>query len=383
MEPLGPNYEYTFVTVKLKLQSMKARLNELLVKFKEFARTNENNNKPIITIYLDVDSTKEKNRKDNPAYKIELNNALKKVEETLDPEHFKKYEVQQEWSKFKLNLELQIYQHLQYYSGKSLLILSDLEEIFITDIQMPVETTLHYGTPRVDHLLYVLDKYKKYLVLVMSEMEVRAIELFLGRVSDETFIETNNRVKTRFGKKAKTLASDRRDLETEEAYARDLAEEINSYFMDDPDIDRLILAGNQKIAHNVKSKLHPLVEDQVVSILRMDIKAKEPDISKIVAEISNQFEEEKDIIEIKDLVSIHNSQGLGVLELNDVKSALTDGRVKKLMVSYPFVDTEKIKLVYEAFLNGVNINFVFGKAKEKLDKLGGIGAYLYYGFKLE
>ena len=357
---------------------MKARIESMLTSFRKFASTHNYSEKPIFSIYLDLDPTKENNRKENPAWRIELSNQMREVKEGLDEEILKRYQSQESWKEFDQNLESYIQGYTTNQTGKSALILSDMDDFASLDIQLPVETTVHYGMPRVEHLVYTMDKYKKYLVLILSEAEIRAVEVFMGRVTGEQIIETNQEVRNRFGKKARTLAADRRDLETEENYAREIADELNSYFMDDPDFERLILAGNQKIAHNVKNKLHPSVKDVLVSIERMDVKTNEAEIADRISNIARGFEEEHDLMVIDDLVALNNRNGSAAVELTDVSKALENDQVKTLIVSYPLEDERKAELIYKAAMKGVSINFVFGEAKDKLDGMGGVGAFLYY-----
>ncbi|WNJ17115.1 hypothetical protein [Pontibacter sp. G13] len=357
---------------------MKARLNELLANFQQFAREHDYQNQPILTIYLDIDPTKEENRRETPAWSIELANQFKSLYASLDPEVMKRYNIQQKKTQFEQQLALFIDTYLENRTGRSVMILSDLDDITALDLQVPVETAVYFGMPRIEHLLYAMDKYKKYLLLALSESEIRAIELYLGRVTQERLIETNQEVSNRFGV-GQTRAVDRRELEFEESYARDISGKINQYFMDDPDFERLILGGNQKIAHAVKKRLHPSVKDVLVSIEKVDLKASDTDIIEQVAATAETFEEEHDLMVIEDLVALHNRRGAAVIELNDVKEALTTQRIKTLVVSYPFEESAKSELIYEAALQGVGINVVFGAAKERLDELGGIGAFLYYG----
>ncbi len=357
---------------------MKARLNNLINKFSEFASTHDYLEKPILSLYLDIDPTKAKNRKDNPAWKIELKNELKQIYNSLDQEQLKRYDVQKDLNDFGNRLQTFLDEYLISYTGRSVLILSDLEDIVALDIQIPVETKAHYGMPRIEHLLYVMDKYKKYMVLFLTEAEIRVLEVYLGRVTNEVLIETNQEVKLRFGRKARTLASERRDLASEAAYAKEIADELNTYFMEDPDFERLVLSGNQKIAHNVRNRLHPALQSVLVSIEKLDIQMNEADVTNHISEIAATFEEQSDLLVIEDLVKLHNFNGAAVLELSVVAKAIEDNRIKSLVVSYPIEAEEKYELVYKASLKNNQINFVFGQAKERLDEFGGIGAFLYY-----
>ena len=355
---------------------MKAKLQEVFDSFREFITTHSYQDTPILTGYVDIDPSDPDNQKERPAWLIELKNQAKVLTEALPPEEQKRRANQEKWSR----IEETVITHLtdRKPTGKSIVFLSDMEDFLSVDLPVKAPTRLYYGVPQVKHLLFALDEYKKYLVVLFSGAEVRAIEVFLTRSTDELQVETKHDWLRRFGRKSKTLAQERRDAEFERRFAQDVATEINQYFLGDPEFERIVLGGNLKQAHAVKSALHPLVANLVVAVESMDFKLPDTEIAKMVKRIANQYEREHDLLVVNDLLSRYHGNRTAVLELQGVEAALRQGRVKTLVVPYP-IDAEKFDpLLVDAIINNAEIEFVLGEGAEKLNEYGGIGASLYY-----
>ena len=355
---------------------MKSRINEILGSFREFVTAHDYQNTPILTAYVDVDPTNPDNQRKRPAWLIELKNETKKLEQSLDPEEVKRRDTQRKWAR----AEEMVMNHLRDRkpTGRSIVLFTDLEDFIAVDLPVSVETRLYYGLPQIKHLLFALDQYKKYLAILFSGADVRLLEVFLTRTTDELRVETDHELARRFGRKSKTLAADRRDAEFERRFVREATNEINQSLLADPDFERLVFGGNLKQAHAVKAALHPAAKDLVVAVESMDFKLPEGEIARMVKRIADRYEEEHDIAVVEDLVTRYNRKGPAVLEQQSVESALSHGRVKTLVIPYPIDREDFDPLIVEATVHGAGIEFVYGKGADKLNEFGGIGAALYY-----
>jgi len=355
---------------------MKAKINEILDEFREYVATHNYRETPILTAYVNVDPANPANQKQRPMWLVELKNEAKRLERCLDPEELKRKEAQKKWSR----AEEMVMEHLQERkpTGQSVVLFTDLEDFVAVDIPVTVPTRLYYGLPQIKHLLFSLDEYKKYLVMLLSEAEVRLVEVFLTRSTDELRVESEPRLSLRFGRKARTQASARRDLDSERRFVREVVTETNQYFLDDQDFERLVLGGNLKLAHAVRNALHPAVKDIVVGIEPMDMKLPDREVSRRVGEIASNYEREHDLTVVEDIVTLANRRGAAVVEQQGVEAALRVGNVKTLVIPYP-IDAERFdELIVDATIHGADIEFVFGDAANRLNEFGGIGASLYY-----
>jgi len=355
---------------------MTTSIDEILELFREFVTTRDYQNNPILSVYVDVDSTNPDNQREQPAWQIELKNEFKRIESGLDPEEMKRWNTQKSWSK----TETMIMDRLQHEKpkGRSVVLFSDFEELIAVELPMPMTTRLYYGLPQIKHLLFAIDQYKKYTVILFSGSEIRLVEVFLTRSTNELKVETDHELSRRFGRKSQTLASDRRDREFEQRFVREIATEINQYFVENSDVERLIFGGNLKQAANIKNALHPAVRDLVVAIEPMDFKLADHEIADLIRPIAYSYEQDHDVAVVENLVYQFNKNGPAVIEKQGVEMALQQGKVKTLVIPYP-IDTEEFdSLVIDVILNGVEVEFVYGEGAEKLQQFGGIGAVLYY-----
>jgi hypothetical protein len=357
---------------------MKRDVNDILQLFAEYVTSHNYAERPFVTAYVDIDTTNPENMRERPAWLIDLKNENKRLQEELGPEHLKRRSEQVRWEK----AEEMVLQYLQERkpSGRSVALFTDLDDGFVAfDLPVNMATRLYYGLPQIKHLLFALDQYKKYLVLLFSGAEVRVAEVFLTRTNSEVSITTEHERQRRLSRKAlDDDGQDRRGPEFEGRHVRDVAAAINEHFMGDPDSERLIMAGNARLAHSVYNALHPAVQASVVAVTAMDHKIAAKDLAEQVKGLAVGYESEHDLVVVDDLIAMHKRGGPAALGEEEVKEALAQGRVKSLVLPYPIDAATFDALIVSATLQGVPIEFVFGAAADGLAQAGGIGAHLYY-----
>lgn len=349
---------------------------EILESFRDFVSTHDYQNNPILTAYVDVDSTKPDNQKSSPAWQIQLKQELKKIESGFDPETNKRKDKQKSWT----HTEEMIINHLQQQkpTGRSVVIFTDFQDMIALDLPMAMETRVYYGLPQIKHLLFAIDQYKKYLAILFSGAEARFVEVFLTRSINQERVETEHELARRFGRKSKTLAGDRRDREFEIRFIREMAKEINQYFLENLEVERIIFGGNLKQAAKVNNALHPAVKDLVVDIVSMDFKLADHEIAEIIRPIAYAYEQHHDVTMVDNLLYQFNRKGPAVIEKQAVEMALKQGKVKTLVIPYPVDTAEFDSLIVEVTLSGAEVEFIYGEGANKLKQYGGIGAFLYY-----
>lgn len=355
---------------------MQANVNEIVARFSEFVTTHDYKNRPILTAYVNVDPTDPDNRREQPAWQIELKNETKRIEQELDAERMKRRDAQAR----RATAEEIVMGYLRERkpTGRSIALFTDLEDTIAIDLPVAMQTRLYYGFPQIKHLLFAMDQYKKYLVLLFSGAEARLVEVFLTRTTDDVVVETEHEKQRRLSRKSMEDGQDRRGPEFERRFINEMATEINRFFLEDPDIERLVLGGNLKLANGVKNSLHPAARDRVVAVEPLDFKLPEKEIATVVKQIADDYEQAHDLAEVEELVRLHNRRGAAVLERQGVETALSRGQVKTLVIPYPMDAAEFDLLIVDAIVNGAGLEFVYGAAAERLREFGGIGAKLYY-----
>lgn len=362
---------------------MKSTVNEILASFRDYVENHRYRETPILTAYVNVDPTDENNRKERPAWKIALKNEITRLSEAIDPDELRRRETQRKWA----NTEGMVTDYLSWRKpeGRSVALFTDHNDYVAIDLPIPVETRLYYGVPQIKPMLFALDQYKQYDVVLVSGADARIVRVFLTRTTGELRIETEHepgrekegRYFRRLGRFSATPAKERRDAELERRFASEVADAVNRQFQVEP-CERLVLGGNLKQAHAVKNLLHPAAREKLVAVETIDFKLPDADLGKVVKAIAEQHEAEHDLAVVEDLVSRFNRGRTAVLEEQGVVSALERRNIKRLVLPYP-IDVEKFDaLIVDATISGAEVEFVLGPAAERLQEFGGIGADLFY-----
>lgn len=358
---------------------MKTGINQILETFREFVSTHDYQNNPVLSVYIDIDTTNPANRREQPAWQIELKNQLKQIESQLNPEEMKRWDNRQIW----IETERKIFDYLQNQkpTGRSVALFTDFNDLIGVDLPVTMKTSLYYGLPQIKHLLFALDQYKEYTAILFSGAEARMVDIFLTRSTKEVRVETEHELSRRFGRKSKTLADDRRNKEFELRFIREMASEINEYFinhLEDIKDTRIVFGGNQRQAANTRNILNPTIKELVVAIEPMDFKLPDNEVAELVKPIAYPYEQDHDVQVVENLLYQFNNNLTAVIEKQGVERALSQGRVKTLVLPYPMDSDEFDSLIVEVVLSGAEIEFVYGEGADKLKQFGGIGAELYY-----
>lgn len=357
---------------------MKAQIDRILDQVRDYFATHEYIENPILTAYVDVDTTKPENQRTEPAWLIDVKNETKRLIDGMDPERFKRRDVQERVA----GAEDMILSYLRSRpSGRSVVLFSDLEDFVAVDLPVSLPTRLYFGRPEVKPLLYALDEHQTYLVALFSGAEARLIEVFLNRTSADVSVETEHERIRRLSRKSMEAGQDRRSPEFERRFVQEMAAELTDLFLENPDFERLILGGNLRLAHAVNKALHPAVQEAVVAIEPVDFNAPETEIAALVKPIAADAEAAHDLAVVDDLVRLHNSRGTAALELQAVENALRNSQVRTLVLPWSLDDDGYDAFIVQAVVNGAEVEFVHGEAADRLQEYGGIGARLYYSLR--
>ncbi|WP_026972837.1 hypothetical protein [Aliagarivorans marinus] len=330
----------------------------------------------LFTIYANLDTTNPDNRRERPAWLIEVKNQFDKlateIDENVLPSNVTLGEIEEHVIGTLNAVEPR---------GRSVVMFTDLSNEIVVDLPQPTTTRAYYGLPQIKHLLSQLHRYGKYLVVLFSETEHRVISIDITDVVDEHTVDSSVQLGVFLrpgGKKARTQASERRDLDSERRVYREAAHEIQSYFADEPEFDRIIFGGNLRIAHNVKNALHHSISEKLVSIEPIPLDASVDAIRETVQQIAEECNRVNDIAQLQELLTRQETCERAVTGTEAVLEALGNGQVSKILLPYPMDTDDFDALLVEALKANVDVELLHGEAAARLRGLGGIGAILYY-----
>jgi hypothetical protein len=358
---------------------VKQQIRRVFAALKAFIEDGKHENTPVLTAYVGVDSTDQNNRRDRPAWLIELKNEAKRIEEEHGGEALKRRDTQRTWE----DTEAAIMAHLEgsKAQGRSIVVFTDHEDFLALDLPVPLATKLYYGTPQVKPLLFALDCNKKVLVVLFSETETRFLEVFLVAPGESARVQMgpSGGVSLRpGGRTSRTQASDRRDLDSERRVVEEAADEVDARFLADSEIEHLVFGGNLKLAHAVRNALHPTVYSSIVTIEPIAFGSTDNQVADAARKIADERELEHDLALVNELVSRRHACGTAVLETQGVLHALQQGQASKLVVALPIPTDKFDDLLIKCVLSGCEIEFLHGEAAEKLHQYGGVAALLHY-----
>ncbi len=166
---------------------MKARVDQILDGVREYLTTHEYVETPILTAYVNVDTTDPDNQRAEPAWIIDLKNEAKQLREGMDPDLFKRRNVQEQLA----HAEEMILEHFRDRpSGRSVVLFSDLEDFVAIDLPVSLPTRLYFGQPEIKPLLFALDQHQSYLAALLSGDEARLVGVFLSRATEDVTVDT-------------------------------------------------------------------------------------------------------------------------------------------------------------------------------------------------
>lgn len=341
----------------------------------------------VLTFYLHVDPSHRPNQNTPPAWQIYIKNALREVEGRLsDPN-----------APIWHNIRTELDNYLRGYQprGKSLVMFVSADGVHTHDLPIALENRHAYGEPLVVPLLWAIDEYEQYLVVLVDQEEAQFFSAYLGGADsdDELSIDfdaydfrdknymNNSRAPSRGQPMAQGSGKDNFDDMHNahlKRFHKDVAERIREV-MGDKQAERIILGGNQKAAHAVRDHLHDSIKPNVVDILNIPISASEDDVAKGIRQTATNYERDHELEVVEEVINFAKANGRGALGVEAVEKAFTMQQVETLVMPFPPDDIDTASaLTLRALHMGANVELVHGSPALKLKQEGNIAARLYY-----
>lgn len=363
---------------------MQGTVAEVLQRFEAYAQDENALDTDVLTLYLHVDPGYQENQASQPAWEVWLKNALKEVESGLDPAEKKQWkhlrsnseDPRKNWSKIQARVEAFLADYKP--SGRTLMLVVGPNTTLGYELPVALNNSFYYGIAHLSDFLWAIDEYKQYIVLLFSQDQVRATTVFLGKAITEAEVHLDQTWHRKDRKSAHTANINQRQEELDRRFVRYVADEIDKYYLDNSDVEQIILAGSARIAHAVRQLLHPHIAEDILGVISLPFDAKDHEIAAATTEIAAAHEAEDDLALVSELLTRSKTSGRAVVGVDKVSEALDRQIVRTLVMSYP-LDAEIFdELIIRAVKNGSAYEFVYGEAAAQLNESGGVGAKLYY-----
>lgn len=287
--------------------------------------------------------------------------------------------------------------------------------------RVPVRDELHWGRPDVSQLLWLLEEYRPYGVLIVDRQHVRFLAVRMNEFEEyrefSIEIDTNDWRKPTIaaggsgrGKprgRADTNAFNARYMERLQAFWRSIQKPL-AELLDRYHVKRLVLAGNKSLLPEFARSLNPSLAAAVITQVPLETFSSPADAVKRIYPKIVEWETDRQariVTELLDAASISNKAAVGV---EPVVKLIQEGRAARLLIARDFERTmsECRKCNYVAPADGrtcprcsadelnksaltaalprlvlnynVPVEVIKGPPGEELARNGGLGAFLRF-----
>jgi hypothetical protein len=338
-----------------------------------------------LTLYLDVDASKQENQATQPAWRIFIKDALQEAENTAKDADG--------WQQIRERVEQFAESYKPEVKACAAFFTADEQNIY--ELPIPVEQQWSFGKPLIVPLLWAIDEYEQYLIVMVDKEKAELLTAYLGGTTVESRLESDI---DEYDFQEKTLMPATSAVagghpvtqgSNREAYQnminehiarfhRDVVQQVEEFARKHPGI-RVIIGGEEQSAHAVHNLLPEHFSGSLVGILPIPMKLSDGEILQHIQEPAQEYERNRELELLNQVIDFAKSGGRGALGRKAVDEALTMRRVELLLLPYPLDNTaEASKLSARAFESGGSVELLHGEAGVRLTDEGGVAARLYY-----
>ncbi|MEO0597693.1 MAG: VLRF1 family aeRF1-type release factor, partial [Chloroflexota bacterium] len=278
---------------------------------------------PVLSLYLHVDPGHQPNQNDPRAWTIYVKNALRDIENSLDDD-----------SEIAItDIRKSIENFVEGYTptGKSLaLFVGEDDYLEAFDIPVAIENQHAFGDINLVPMLWALDEYERYLVVLVDSEEARFMSAYLGRATTDVtlsidfddydfgqhaFVDARSGREGMFRQSSGGVQFEDMKAEHMRRFYNTVAEQIRD-IMTGMQSERIILGGNEKAAHQVKNLLHGTMQNKVVDILPIPMSANDSEVSSAIQETALAYEREQEMTLVDEVIGFAKAGGRGAIDMD-------------------------------------------------------------------
>jgi hypothetical protein len=335
---------------------------------------------PVLTLYLPVDPSHPDNQRarGTRTWEVRLRDQLRDVAAGVPADR----EARQRWEAVSAQAE----QFLSFYEpgAGTLVLLVGPDEVIELELPVVLEQSAGYGHPQVAGLVRAMSDHRLYVTVLVDQQSVRAVSGYLGFVSDVAHLELSGAWgmpgATRSGHQFRFEA---RREEYQGRFHADVAEQIDRFLVDDPEVERLVLGGTATEAHGVARALSARSHAALVGVVPMPVGSTDAEITARLDPHAQAFEEQQDLEQLAALGAA-DAAGRAVRGLDATASALEQFLARDVLLSAHLAPGEDVERICRgAVLSGADVRVLHAAAATALDEQGGAAARLYYAVPTE
>lgn len=323
-----------------------------------------------LSLYLTIDASRLENQGGTPGWRIWLKNGLRE----LSAAHAEDATL----AALRARAEARLGDYHGHSKALALFLTPHAEQMF--ELPVPLaENSASYGRAALAPLLWLMDEYERTLIVIVDQERARFISGYMGVGSREgahshDFVAHEYPERSGHNQDAFAASS----AEHQRHFLQGVAEQARR-LKDETGAGRLILGGNDELAHALKHAMHESVAKAVVAIVPIPQRADDREVVRLALPFALAYEREREALLVDEAINLAKSGGRGALGLAAVAACLERKQVELLMLAWPIEDAERREqLLREAMAAGAAIELVSGVAADRVRAEGGAVARLFY-----
>lgn len=341
-----------------------------------------------LTLFVDVDNATRENQASVPGWKTWVKSQLDQQGQRMGRDQ------QASWSQIRAQAE----SFIGSYSPSARTLVLFANGSGVTHYELPIridENQLSFGRPQVGQLLWMIDEYEPYLLVLVDQMKARFFVTYLGSVGFQGGLDTD--IEQYDFRERTTMSNpgpgadagavhggsgvddhEKMLAEHRARFYRETVEQI-AQMQKQHITERIILGGSEQAAHAVKNLMGESLQKYLVGIVNIPMHETPQQIQERVQPLALEYERKHEFALVSDIIDFAKSGGRGALGQKAVETALEMQRVELLVMVWPSADEERDnELAFRALQMNSNIELVHGEAASLLHSEGDVAARLYY-----
>ena len=291
------------------------------------------NDNYFVSCYLNVDPVL--NTKGD--YNIHIKNMLKDTLESLDKNVRKKVKPDME------KIESNIFLNKRNFK-KGIALLSSTESGFWKEFHLAIglkNEIVVDKTPYMKPLLDVLDRYQRYAVMLVDKEFARLFVMHLGEIEEYKEVFTENIPGKH--KKGGWFSLEQKSFERHidyhvDLHLKDVIQQLKA-LISAGDIGRLVVGGSEEALSKTKSLFTKQMSDKIIGTFNINMVANINEVMSKVQTVLEKYENEEKNLLVDEMVTKAMKKENAVLGLDNVLSALREGRVMRLLYIKDYKDS--------------------------------------------
>ncbi|MFV8749720.1 hypothetical protein ACNOYE_04105 [Nannocystaceae bacterium ST9] len=329
----------------------------------------------VLSLYLHVDPSDPANEHSVPHWRYELERWLASTRETLPEDRRAAFEAARVQAEPKLAAPI---------AGKTLVVFASADSVHATSLPFALPVVHEFGPPRVDPLLWAIDEYEHYLIVMVDRDRVRTISAWLGSPQAES---AKLEPEGHWGAKQFSRTGHAQNAESHEQtwqhrWLRAVAGELQTQLTGKSELGRIILAGDEKQAKALRQELPTSLRRAVIGVVALPFELEDHHVIERISPLALAHERAVELELVRAVIDRAKQGDRGALGRQAVGEALDAHQVRRLLLASPAEDTAlAADFVRRSFACAAKVEFVQGEAATLLraqGQPGGVAAELYW-----